>query len=415
MKISNENKFIALIFILAIFVRIVALFWVEPINQPQTWEYEEIANNLLNGKGLFWTFDGKPYRATYIVLYPLLTSLVYKFTAHSFLAMKILQIFISLLTCFLIYKISLRIFERGTAILALFLASFHPGLIYYCVRMHSLVLDAFLFTLTLFLFMKVIEGNKIYGDSILFGMVFGLTLLSRSTIGPFLLFALLLILLRFKDNLLMVLRVMILIIASATLILFPLWIRNYLLFKKVVFTSSEAGLTFWLGFNEYATGTNKTMDGKFILEAAPQEFRERIKSLDEFGQNQYFYQTAFNFIKDHPFKAISLFFRRIKYFWWFTPTQGWEYPKIYFIIYKFYWIGIFSLFIFGLYLKLKKNIKGLMDKYYLLSILSIFFTLTLVHAFYNLDGRHRWALESIVLIFSAKGLDYLKFKKKSTI
>ncbi len=416
MHLTLDNKVLLVsIFLLALIARVVALFFVEPISNPSTWEYEKIANNLLQGKGLFWTFYGTPYRATYIVLYPLLCAGVYFFTSHSFLALKLLQIFISLLTCLLIYRIALKLFTQGTAILALFLVGLHPGLVYYSVRLHSLTLDAFMFTLSVFLFLKILEGRRILRFSIFTGIIFGLAMFSRSTIGLFLPFALLLVFLKFRKNISLVSKATFLVILCMSLTLLPWWVRNYIIFNKPVVTPTESGLTFWLGYNKYATGTNKTLEGKFLFDVAPREFRETVLSMDEFGQKEYFYSKGMDFIKKYPLRSFGLFLKKIKYFWWFTPTQGQEYPKVYLAAYKIYWILILPLFCFGLYQKIREGPASLRHNYDVLLIVIFLLTMTLVHACFNLDGRHRWGIESFVLIFAANGINYFFTRLKKEI
>ncbi|MFH1202728.1 MAG: glycosyltransferase family 39 protein [Candidatus Omnitrophota bacterium] len=413
MNLKNNNRILVMsVFLLAIMARLSALFFVEPISHPNTWEYEEIANNLLKGNGLYYNFYGIPYRATYIVLYPLLCALVYFFTNHSFLALKILQIIISLLTCLLVYRIALRIFNQKIAILSLFLVSLHPGLVYYSVRLHSLVLDTFLYALSIFLFLKILDGKNIYRTSILCGIIFGLALLSRTAIGLFLPIVFLIFFMRYKVSPVLFYRAVLLITVFITLTLFPLWIRNYLVFNKIVLTPTESGLAFWLGYNDNATGTNKTLGDRFIFDVAPEQFRYKILSMDEFGQKKYFYEEGRDFIKKHPIRSLSLFFKKIKYFWWFTPTQGMEYPKTYLYIYKFYWIFILLFFLIGLYKKIRHAYVNLNDIYPVTLIILFLITMTLVHASFNLDGRHRWIVESFILIFAANGIlafaDFLK-------
>lgn len=413
----NHKTVVFAILILAFVVRLAALFIVEPISNPATWEHEEIANNLLEGRGLYWTFYGTPYRSTYMVLYSLLCSFVYILTNHSFLAMKILQIFISLLTCILIYKISLQLFNKRVATLALLLVGLHPGLVYYCVRMHYLVLAVFMFTLPIFFFLKVINDQHIFRNSILCGISSGLALLTISTIGPFLFFASVIIFLRFKGKGVVAYAVVSVIVISTILTVLPLWVRNYLVFDKVVLTPSDSGLTFWLSYNENATGTNKTLDGKFILSVAPEEFRTKLSSMNEFEQKEYFYRAGVNFIKEHPFESLALFFKKIKYFWWFTPTQGQEYPQIYFTIYKCYWVFIFPMFLLGFYQSFREKGISIVDRYGLFLMIFFFITITLAHASFNLDGRHRWMVEAFILIFSANGIIFLlkHFKLKYRI
>ena len=47
MRLIHNNRVLVIsVFLLALIGRLIALFVVEPISNPQTWEYEEMANNL---------------------------------------------------------------------------------------------------------------------------------------------------------------------------------------------------------------------------------------------------------------------------------------------------------------------------------------------------------------------------------
>jgi hypothetical protein len=72
---------------------------------------------------------------------------------------------------------------------------------------------------------------------------------------------------------------------------------------------------------------------------------------------------------------------------------------------------ILPLFIFGLYRKFREGLTSLTDKYNTILIIIFLITITLAHASFNLDGRHRWVVESFLLIFAANGISCLLRKE----
>lgn len=393
------------LFLLLIGARIFALFFVESITYPETWEHEQIANNLLKGEGLYFTHLGAKYRNTAMVLYSLMCTTIYYFTNHSYFAVKIFQILLSALNCFLVYRISKMLFGNIVGLIAFALVSFHPGLVVYSVKLHPLTLDALLFTLSIYFLLLVIEKRKILKNGLLAGLSIGAALLTRATIGLFIPFALITIFLKMMKSNGGALRSIIYIATGIFLILFPLIIRNYSLFHKIVILPNDSGINFWRGNNPHTIGTANTLNGKSVLVSAPIDFLKEVKELDEFGQKRLFYQEARNFIKNNPGKSLILFGKKLYYFWWFSPTQGLNYPKSWLSIYKLYYSIILLLAISGFFTGIKIIPRQKRQMFYLL--LLFFITVSIAQALYYVDGRHRWAIEPLVLIFSASGINFL--------
>lgn len=244
----SKAVFLVLFFLL-IAVRVFALFFVESITYPQTWEYEGMANNFLDGKGFYYSTLGAEYRSTAIMLYSLICAIIYYVTKHSYLAVKIFQILLSVFNCFLVYRISKRLFGKVIGLIAFALVGLHPGLIIYSIKLHSLTLDTLLFTLFIYFLLLVAEGQKIFKNSFLAGLSIGAALLTRPTIGLFIPFALIIIFLKAKESKVRPLRLILCISTGILLILSPLLIRNYFIFHKVVILPSDSGLNFWKGNN----------------------------------------------------------------------------------------------------------------------------------------------------------------------
>jgi len=405
--ISKTNCFKPILIVVILFllaIRIFALFYIENVNSPQIWEQEILANNLLEGKGFYYPNFNTEYRSTAMVLYSVLCATIYYFTGHSYLAVKILQILISLFTCFLLYKISSKLFGDKIGIIAFILGLSHPALIVYSVKLHPLTLDIFLFVTSVYFLMFVIEGQKIIKNSFLAGLSLGAALLTRPTIGLFIpvIFTIFLKMIKPFRN---VLRIVFYLTIGIAIAVTPLIVRNYFVFNRVVILPNDSGVNFWKGNNPYATGTANTLEGKSVLFSASDDFMKELEELDEFGQKELFYRDAWNFIKNNPLRAFKLFVRKLYYFWWFSPMQGLTYSKNWFIIYKLYYsiILLFAFLGFFIHTRQIPQIKKLIAY----TIFSFIITISFAQSLYYVDGRHRWAIEALILIFSAAGISYI--------
>jgi len=114
------------------------LFLLNIYNGPGVFEYETIANNILNGKGFLYNFHGVEYRAYIQPFYPVFTAIVYYLTSHSQIVMLVIQSILSSGLCFIIYSIAIRFTGEKQALLAAALIALHPGLaVYSILELHS--------------------------------------------------------------------------------------------------------------------------------------------------------------------------------------------------------------------------------------------------------------------------------------
>jgi len=402
----SDKKTVFILLLVALSLRVIVLFTFDSISKPQVWEYEEIANNILKGKGLYFTLLDTKYQNTAMVLYPLTCAGIYYVTKHSFLAVKTFQILISLLSCLIIYKLSKRIFGYITGIIALALISIHPGLIVYSVKLHPLTLDILLFTLSIYCFFLIFNNQRVIRNSFLTGLCIGITLLTRATIGLFLPVMIMILGYRFWSQKYKLLKIIITLGAGVFLIVSLFVARNYIIFNRVVLLPNDSGSNFWTGNNPNSLGTANTLDGKSVMYSMPRDLSEKLKVSDEFGQNKLFYQEAENFIKNNPIGSLALFGKKLYYYWWFSPNQGLNYLRSWLIMYKVYYTVILLFAISGFFAAFKKIEPQ--RRYILYTLLLFFITISIAQSLYYVEGRHRWAIEPMLLIFTANGIVSIK-------
>ena len=343
-----------------------------------------------------------------MVLYPLISASIYYFTNHSFLAIKIFQILLSLLTCILIYLLSRKIFQSNKiALFSLMLLVFHPGLIVYSVKLHPLTLESFLLALTLLFLVSVMSRATPTIKLFFTGLSLGLMLLVRATAGLFIPVAFLILYFKLKKAGTSPFLSIGSILLGVCLILTPLIVRNFLIYKKVVILPNDSGFNFWIGNNRLSNGTADSANGKSVFYSTEEAFRNKVYSLNEFGQKKFLYDDAFNFIKNDKIRALQLFFKKIYFYWWFSPDQGHLYPAQWALVYKLYYSIIIFFAISPFFVMPKKLFIQNKESIYL--IISCFIAMSLAQSLYYVDGRHRWTIEPVILIFSRSPPDAGQF------
>lgn len=403
----KPKTLLLLLVVAGVLVRMAIILATKSYLYPELFEYEDVIKNLLAGKGFVY-YNTKFQIDYYAAIHPLFTFLcaaIYIITDHSFLAVEIFQVLISVTTGYLIYLVGDFIFnDKRISLIGAALTIFHPGqVIYSTLKIQSPVLDTFFFALTALLILKAGKTQKMR-DFVILGALLGLGSLARGTLIICLPIAaayyFLALRLRRTDH---IKKVGITFI-FALLILSPWWIRNYLIFRSPVFMTTESmGYTLWVGFNEKATGTLWALSGNTQWDEADADFKNRVlNQKDEISQQNIFRKEALGFIVRNPARAITLYIKRLFYFWWFTPTQGTLYPKIYFAIYKiFYKLSLVFIFfsLFNIFLR-----SGAISKTAVALIFSILLVLGLIQGIYYIEGRHRWEIEPLILLFAAHGI-----------
>lgn len=396
-KSKDLNLQLFCIFIAAFILRLVWIFIKKSYIHPQAWEYEDIATNILNGHGFTYShLGGVAYRSFIQPLYPFLCAAIYFLTNHSYLALLLTQSFISASICFIIFRIAITIFDnKNIAIFSALLYAFHPSLIIYTAELHPLFLDTFFISLTVLAFLKA--GKDCSLNNVIFtGIVSGLCILTRSTIALFLPIGIIWLFMIQGDYKRYVVKYF-LIILIAFLVILPWTIRNLLVHKQFIFIQTSVGEQFWVGNNMHASGSCYLLNGKKVLEYVPPE----IYGLDEIGQYKAFSNEAVHFIKMYPRRFLALFFKKIYYFWWFSPQSGMQYPLEYLVIYKFLYSIIILFSVFGIYLAfVSKEFRVRQNACLMVLFLA---SISIAQSLFYVEGRHRWAIEPIMLIFAVSG------------
>ncbi|MBU1007072.1 MAG: glycosyltransferase family 39 protein [Candidatus Omnitrophica bacterium] len=395
-----RNKVLLGIIISGLIIKI-AMLLILPSSSPETWEYETIANNILEGHGYQMERLGATHYSSVPPLYPFICAGIYALTNHSYLAVQLFQIILSCLVVLAIYIIGKNVFNRKVGLLAAFLTTFHPGLMIYTIwKIHPLLLDSFLILLVVLVFLKACTKLSLW-KAFLSGAIIGLTMLTRSTVGLFLPFGIAYLALSQNVNKKKLLIFSCALLISTALIIAPWIVRNYSIHKQIIFTTATGELL-WRGNNIEASGSSYLVSGKTVTETMPKDLAEKIYGKSELVQRDVFMKEAFGFIKKNPDQAIKLFVKKFYHYWWFSPQSGILYLKSWLSIYKIYYTIIIMLGGIGLYKAFCIHDPRVLQGVCLLLLMLL--AISLAQSLFYVEGRHRWAIEPIILIFSANGI-----------
>lgn len=389
------------VFLLALAIRVLVIL----LFSPEFWEYESIASNLLSGKGFSFYHMGIIYRSYCEPFFPFFSACVYFLTHHNVFILELAQAFFSSLICVVVYFIGLRLYGQRVGFLAALLAAFHPGLIIYAVKLHPLTFDALFISFSL-LAMIIAAAKLNLRNATLAGLAGGICVMSRPTILLFLPLAMIFILIQNKLGFKKGAGYFFAFAAFCGIIILPWVLRNYAVQGQFMLTRSNTPYVFWLGNNPNFSGSAFTKDGKGVFELAPSALMAKLATLDEVGQNKEFLNAALTHVKQYPLGFIIRTVKKFYYFWWFTPQAGLLYPGIWLILYKMFYILIFASAVWGLYLTFKVRDFGRLNE--LSIILLALLSISAVQSLFYIETRHRWGVEPVLLVFSAKGfLDLL--------
>ena len=387
----------------AVLVRLIAALVLDGFRHPHLEEYDLIARNMLAGRGFTYPHHGITYFSYIAPLPAWLSAASYWLTGSLALHMA-LQILAGALLAVAAALLARRIFGGTAAMLAAgVLVAVHPGLIVYSAsRAHSLPFDALLFTLAVLQAIRVAERPTHLRAATL-GLVVGLGILSRATVLLALpVAAAWILLVRPTLPRRKALGAAALAGVCAAVVVAPWSVRNSQLHGRFVFLVTTDGEVFWRGNNPSATGTSHIDAERTVLSAlSPVDVQELHRQRDEIAQSEWFRARALKFIREHPDAFVGLTLRKFLYFWWYASTTGLLYPPGWFQLYLAYYVTALLLAAVGSW---SIAVAGGRPAQYALLIGLILVAVSSFQSLFYVEGRHRWAVEPMILVMSGGGV-----------
>ena len=408
---TDYRKYILLILMLSIIIKLLFLFTFDVYQAPQAFEYEQVAENLLKGKGFYYDRFGTKYYAGIAPAYPILCYMVYKIFSHNTLWIVFIQIVITSLLVIPIFFISLQIFGKQTAFFASILCAIQPQLIIYSTnKLHSMNIYAFVFALLVLAFLSI--KNFLTLRSILFvGFIAGLAILFRITSLVFVILGIFWFCITAHYENKKKLQAAVLIILISFALILPWGIRNYIVFGRPILLQTNKWESLWFGNMPGSSGSLYTEEGVTVLERGQNDLPQEFFEMNEIEQGQYLKKLTIGYFKKDPPAFIIRILKKMYYFWYFSPYQGTLYPRLWLRLYKVYYLIVLFPAVLSIIYNFASRKK--FDKTAALLVMLLFLAITCAHSLYFVEGRHRWSIESLILIFTANGFIILKewFKK----
>jgi hypothetical protein len=190
------------------------------------------------------------------------------------------------------------------------------------------------------------------------------------------------------------------LVLTAAVVYGPWPLRNSILLGQFVPGSSESTEWLWRGTNPLATGSSWTADGHTMLEVAPPAFRAQIAAASEAERIGLYRDAAMQFIGEHPADALRLYVVKLLGFWWGSSSTGLLYPPAWTLLYEAWYAAVLALAALGI-------VRGWKVRAAQPTIALIVISLVLVsasQAIFYVEGRHRLAVEPLLLVLSGAGL-----------
>lgn len=388
---------------LALAMRVMAAIVLDGFRHPHLEEYDVVARNLLAGRGFTYGHHGIIYHSYIAPMHVWVSAASYWLTGSVGSVMG-LQIVVGTSQALVTSAVARRVFGGWLAPLgAGILVALHPGLIVYSAsRSHSLVFDALFFTLAI-LFALRLADRQTPMRALQLGLIVGLATLSRVTIVLFLPVSIAwLLMVTPRPSRPAIIRSSLIVCVCAAGVVAPWTIRTSALHEQFVLVRTTGTEMFWRGNNPNASGTSHIAGGRTVFSMLPAEdARDLEQQPDELAQAEWFRDRAVAFILESPGDFVRLTLLKFYYFWWYAPTTGLLYPRAWLQSYMLYYVV--TLVLAGAGVSLAARIgKGRMAGALLIG--SMLLVLSAFQSLFYVEGRHRWAVEPLILVFSGGGV-----------
>jgi hypothetical protein len=379
--------------------------------QPERFEYDVIAESIHAGEGHNYQRGMYHYAAYAPPVWSYFLAFLLWIAPENGAAIQIVQASLCLAAAMTCAALTRRLTDHPHApFLCGLLVALQPSLLYYSVaKSDPLPLNAFLLSL-------ICLGGAILAErpdgarSALVGFLIAIATLARGTPAIGLpLVAIALIVAWRRRALLPVLSMT----AGMALGLAPWLARNAVFVGGPVITSTT-GENFWRGNNPLATGGVSDKLGRTLTSLSPDDeayspfspaIRKALAFGDERERQRVFMAEAWRFIRAEPAHAFFLFTEKLKTFWWKIESRPGDYSPAKSFLYE--WIYRSELFLAALgawMLARRWSTAARPSRAAALIVLSMMIGLSLVQSAFYVQGRHRFLIEPLLLIFTASGL-----------
>ncbi len=385
--------------------RAAAVLWFHNFYHPILWEWGAIVHNLLTGRGYaYYEVNGQPMPSAFMPpAHAFFLAAVFRLlgegTVASYVAVEILNIFMGLLLIYLTFRIARIYWSEKVALVSALIVALYPAFIYLPTEIANInfyltVNAGVVYFLSLYLEEEPKLSYLIWG-----GLLLGLLMFYRGE--AMLLVGVLALILYFKTNRKILPAAV--FAACSLLVISPWVVRNYLVFHRIIPTTTAMPFVLWYGHNSQANGTQRTGWGYSaqVMKPLPPmqtELDQVTPGPDyEIRYHRVFLNQALAFIRTHPREEVGLTGKKLFYYWTFDM----HHPKAW---NPAYWIPAMALVVL-FWMGVALEWRLLWSRYYLF-VSYIGFSMVLALVFHVLP-RYRMFVEPLMMPFAATGLIYV--------
>ena len=402
--VSRHRSLLAILAV-ALAARLVVLVGYLGTHQwkPEVWEYEQVAQNLLAGRGYMFVEAGLERRTFGWPVLPLVSYLLHLIGGKdNFVPYLVFQLAASVGIVGLTYWLASRWLNPATGLVAALLVALEPGLIVYgSYKVHETTLATFLLLVWQGLFVRVRDENRLRWAAVM-GLVTGLGILTRGTfVAVFAPLGAWMLARARVERQTVISGLAVIVLALLTIA--PWTVRNYLVLGRFVLVSSGWSNAFWRGNNPYSSGANLTVEGKTYFELASPEFRQRVFASREMERYDLYRESALRYIHERPVAFAGRSLKKLRDFFWFPPTYGFMYGVSPGLLVG-YQVGYAVMLVFALLGTVVALSRGGTTRSTGAYLVILVFALAGLHAVVYVEGRHKLMVMPILLMFSAYGI-----------
>jgi len=341
--------------------------------------------------------------AWFTPIYPYLLAGIFKlggiFTYQSLLAIRLLDMFFSALTCWPVRRAATMGFGKRVGTASAWLWAVLPDAVFYPViwvwdtALTGLCLTALLST-TL-----EIRGSRRTTSWIGYGALWAFSAMVNPVVLSVLPFLAIWAIWPLREKLSQALKLA--LVASAIFLagISPWSIRNYVVFHKFIPFRSTFGLVLWLGNNPEVPDTWAF----FLYPTEDANERAKYARMTEVAYMEEKQSAALAFMRTHPADAARFFFRRFAHNWlgvWDPPEDTWRFMPS-FMKLTLIWNCLFSLLSFaGAFFAYRARSKVA------LPFASVMLMFPVIYYLTNTSGRYRYPMDPVMAILSVFAIAY---------
>lgn len=386
--------------LVAVLVRLAAIFAFGDRIEETVYEYDQIAHNIVAGEGFsFDMYGSNPVSPTAWMapVYPYLLAGYYKLFGNNLTGMAVIQALAGGITCLLVGLCGSAIAGSGIGLISAVIFALYPEMILLPLKF---VAESWLLLWTMLIFWLGIKYNETRKRwmIVVCGILCGVAALTRvsALAYPIGLMFWFLVKGRFSRRLLTD-SALLLLLTAATIA--PWTVRNCMVMDKFVLIRTNFWVNAWRGNFPGATGTARNTDKILQDLALDPEYRKIIDPMlqgDEISREETYKKLAVQHIAEDPLRYIGLSLRRLFYFWTLDPTH----PMTGHLLYWLPWVLLVLLSMFGAY-----TARSLWYDYsfwYLLFVIT-----TVIYSLMLVLPRYRIPLIPGLMLLAASGVHHL--------